>query len=121
MVTKIGGDGQYVLPQIYHYQVVRFTNRLKRAQNHAVFNYRRYYRLVADYPASHHMYVANLLWFIPCPRVSISLILLLGMIIFPVSSLMYLDVPGIDVLLLNPSSGAASARAEKRVSTVTMQ
>jgi len=32
---------------------------------------------------------------LPCPKVSSSLILLLGMIIFPVSSLICLDVTGV--------------------------
>jgi len=72
-----------------------------------IFNYQGNHKLIAaedDYLvfSSRFRHYANYLRFIPCPKVSISLILLLEIIIFPVSSLMYLDVTGVNARSLNP-------------------
>lgn len=90
-----------------------------------IFKYQGSHKLIAavddylDFPSRYRHY-ANYLYFIPCPKVSISLILLFEIIIFPVSSLMYLDVTGVNVRPLNPSSGAASAGARKEGSHSTV-
>ena len=62
------------------------------------------------------MACANCLHFIPCPKVSNSLILLFGIIIFAVSSRMYAEVTGVSKRSLISTSGAASAGDSKRVS-----